>query len=794
MGTVRGHLNGDWLDPVRVGSDNTLAFQIISSRSVLLNMRLLLLIIGIAVGSPVVAETGAQIYVAQCARCHGKVGEGSKKYETPLVGDKSIPQLADVIQKTMPENAPESLSKDDALKVATYTYESFYSQAARDKNNPVRVELARLTVPQYRNAVADIVGHFRGNSTKFNDKGGLKGEYFKDRGHGKRVIERIDPEVKFDFGTNAPAEKDFDGKEFSIRWSGSVLAPETGDYTFVVRSDQSVRLWVNDMKNPIADGYVKSGSDNEYKATLFLLGGRVYPIRLQFSKALQGVKDKTPKPTPASVTLLWQPPHGSVELIPSRNLSPQSTPESYIVETKFPPDDRSYGWERGTTVSKAWDIATTDAALDAAGYVSVRYGEFAKTSDKDEKRSEKLATFLKQFAKLAFRKPLTPDLEAIYVTKPIAATTDLQMAAKRAVLLILKSPRFLFREVSGTRQHDVAARMAFSLWDSIPDAELLALADAGKLATPVQIRSHIADRMMYDTRTKARLKGFLHHWLKTDHARDATKDLKKFPGFDEAFIGDLRTSLELSLDDAVWSKSSDFRELLLGDEMYMNGRLAKFYGVDLPTNAAFQKVAFEKAKRSGVLTHPFLLATFAYTSETSPIHRGVFLAKGVLGTGLKPPQEAFTPLSADLHPTLSTRERVLLQTKGANCQTCHTVINSLGFALENYDAVGRFREMDNNKPVDANGSYKARSGETTKFNGAKELAKFLAQSDDVHRAFVEQMFHHLVQQSVRAYGANRTVELNATFAKSGYNMRQLAVEITVAAALQDRSSAVGMSK
>ena len=772
------------------------ALQPISLLSVRFNMRLRLplLIIAVALGSPVIAETGAQIYVAQCARCHGKVGEGSKKYEMPLVGEKSIPQLADVIQKTMPENAPDSLSKDDALKVATYTYESFYSQAARDKNNPVRVELARLTVPQYRNAVADIVGHFRGNSTKFDDKGGLKGEYFKDRGHGKRLIERIDPEVKFDFGTNAPAEKDFDAKEFSIRWSGSILAPETGDYTFVVRSDQSVRLWVNDMKNPIADGYVKSGSDNEYKATITLLGGRVYPIRLQFSKALQGVKDKTPKPIPASVTLLWQPPHGSLELIPSRNLSPQWSPESYIVETKFPPDDRSYGWERGTTVSKAWDIATTDAALDAAGYVSVRYGEFAKTSDKDEKRTEKLATFLKQFAKLAFRKPLTPDLEAIYITKPIAATTDLQMATKRAVLLILKSPRFLYREVSGTRQHDVAARMAFSLWDSIPDAELLALADAGKLATPEQIRSHIADRMMNDTRTKARLSGFLHHWLKTDHARDATKDLKKFPGFDDAFIGDLRTSLELSLDDAVWSKSSDFRELLLGDEMYMNGRLAKFYGVDLPTNAAFQKVAFEKAKRSGVLTHPFLLATFAYTSETSPIHRGVFLAKGVLGTGLKPPQEAFTPLAADLHPTLSTRERVLLQTKGANCQTCHTVINSLGFALENYDAVGRFREKDNNKPVDANGSYKARSGETTKFNGAKELAKFLTQSDDVHRAFVEQMFHHLVQQSVRAYGANRTAELNATFAKSGYNMRQLAVEITLVAALQDRSSAVSMSK
>ena len=755
-------------------------------------MRLTVLLLMLT-GSAAHAATGQQIYTEQCSFCHGKAGEGAKKFPKPLAGDKSVPQLAEQIQKTMPKEEPGSLSKDDATAVAAYAHDAFYSAAAREKNNPVRTELARLTVAQHRNAVADVIGSFRGSSTKWDAVRGLKGEYFKNRNHGDRKIERTDAEVKFDFGVAAPAEKDFDAKEFSARWSGSVLAPETGEYTFIVKSDQSVRLWVNDAKTPLADGYVRSGADNEYKGTLFLLGGRAYHIRLDFSKALQGVKDKNPKPLPASVSLLWQPPAGPMELIPSRNLSPQFSPETYVVATKFPPDDRSYGWERGTTVSKAWDAAATDAALDAAEYVSLKVNELAKTNDKDDKKADKVKAFLKQFAKLAFRKPLTPDLEKMYVDRAVESTTDLQAAVKRAVLMTLKSPRFLYREPAAgdPDQFDVAARMAFALWDSVPNQELFDLAAAGKLKTPDEVKKHISEKMMADTRAKARLRGFLHHWLKADHARDAVKDAKRFPGFDPAVVGDLRTSLEMTLDDVVWSETSDFRQFLLGEETYMNGRLAKFYGADMPADATFKKVAFEPGKRAGVLTHPYMMATLAYTADTSPIHRGVFLAKGMLGTGLKPPQEAFTPLAADLHPTLTTRERVTLQTKGANCQSCHLVINPLGFALENYDAVGRYRGKDNNKDVDPQGSYLTRAGETKTFKGAVELAKFLADSPDAQTAFAEQMFHHLVQQSVRAYGATKPAELRESFAKAGFHVRQLAVEVIATAALAaDRKTAI----
>src|SRR5205823_310347 len=159
------------------------------------------------------------------------------------------------------------------------------------------------------------------------------------------------------------------------------------------------------------------------------------------------------------------------------------------------------------------------------------------------------------------------------------------------------------------------------------------------------------------------------------------------------------------------------------DETYLNGRLAKFYGVDLPANSPFKKVKWEADKRSGVITNPYVLSSLAYMAETSPIHRGVFLGRGLLGISIKPPMEAFTPIAPDLHPSLTTRERVGLQTKPMACASCHTIMNPLGFALENFDAVGRWRDKERDKPIDVTGSYEQRSGELGKFSGAKELAK-----------------------------------------------------------------------
>ncbi len=292
--------------------------------------------------------------------------------------------------------------------------------------------------------------------------------------------------------------------------------------------------------------------------------------------------------------------------------------------------------------------------------------------------------------------------------------------------------------------------------------------------------------MIADPRAKNKLRQFLLTWVKADQAGELSKDGAKFPGFDAPLAADLRTSLELFFDDVLDSDGADFRQLLLADTTYLNGRLAKFYGADLKPDADFTKVKFEAERRAGVLTHPFLMSNFAHYKESSPILRGVFLARGVLALSLRPPPEAIAPLAPELQPSLTTRERVALQTKAETCMACHGIINPLGYTLEHFDAVGRYRGDDNGKPVDPVGSYQTRAGKTVAVHGARELAQFLVNSDEAQSAFVEQLFHMLVQQPVRAYGPKVLEDLRQSFQAKDFNIRKLAVEIMATSALKPR--------
>ncbi|HJZ93941.1 MAG TPA: PA14 domain-containing protein, partial [Gemmataceae bacterium] len=448
---------------------------------------------------------GEQLYKTKCATCHGPSGEGTKKHKRPLAGEKSVTQLTKLIAKTMPEDDPGTLSVAEADAVAAYVHDTFYSPAARERNKPPRVELSRLTVGQYRNAIADLIATFRPADGPGGDQHGLKAEYYRGRRFrpNDRVVERIDPEVRFDFGTFSPVPDKIEPHEFSVHWEGSLLAPETGDYEFVVRTEHAARLWVNEIRRPLIDAWVKSGSDTEYRGSVFLLAGRAYPLRLEFSKAKQGVddskkqKEKPPSPR-ASVALLWKLPGRVPEVIPRRNLSPAQAPEGFAVSTPFPPDDRSLGWERGTTVSKAWDQATTDAAIETAVYVLAHVDELAGVRPADREpgpgsgnpadinldakpgakpapdRDKKLREFAFRFAERAFRRPLTDDEKRFFVEHQFEAAKDPDRAVKRVVLLALMSPRFLYREAAGLRDgYEVANRLSFGLWDSPPDAELL---------------------------------------------------------------------------------------------------------------------------------------------------------------------------------------------------------------------------------------------------------------------------------------------------------------------------------
>jgi len=454
-----------------------------------------------------------------------------------------------------------------------------------------------------------------------------------------------------------------------------------------------------------------------------------------------------------------------------------------IVKTAFPPDDRSSGYERGTGIGKEWDQATTEAALDVAAHIDAHLDEFSGSKAGAPDRAEKLKQFSRKFAEAAFRRPVTDEYYKHFIEHQFQAAKTPELAVKRAVLFTLKSPHFLYPDLPDSGPPDdyqIATRLALSLWDSIPDQTLLQAAAQNKLHKPEEITAQ-ANRMLADPRTKEKLHGFFHHWLELERAESISKDPKLFPNFDASVLADLRTSLQLFVDQVVWSDKSDYRELLQADYLLLNERLAKLYGKTV-TGEEFQKVSFDPKQRAGVVTHPYLLAAFASSKQTSPIHRGVFLTRNIVGMTLKPPPMAIAFEDAKFDAHLTMREKITELTKNNNCMGCHRTINPLGFSLENYDAIGRWRTKDNDKPINSVTDFATDEGQTIRLTGARDLVKFAVENPDGHRAFVHQLFEHCTKQTVNVYGPDTLEDLRQTFAKSGFNVRKLLAQIAVISA------------
>ena len=721
---------------------------------------------------------GREIFREQCARCHGRNGEGVKgKYDDALHGDRPLDKLTRYIEKAMPDDDPGKVVGADAAAVARYICDAFYSREARWRKHPARVELVRLTNRQYVNTVADLLKHFTGNEAKPTGEHGLRATYYsaKDSNGDKKVIERVDRKVDFDFGGSTPDKEHFPTNQFSMQWRGSLIADDTGVYEFILKSPNGVRLWLNDDEEPLIDAWVASGQQQEYKATIRLIGGRVYPLMLDYFK----FKDKT-----AGISLQWKPPHGTQRAIPARNLSPARVKPTFVVTTPFPADDSSVGYERGVAVSKAWDEAATQAAIETANYVVKHLDRLARSKPDETNRLAKVESFCEEFVAQAFRRPLAPEQKRLHVSTQFKPDIKLEDGVRRVVLLALKSPRFLYLGLDGAKPDDfeVAARLSFGLWDSLPDRDLWKLAGEGRLRTREQAAGQ-ARRMLSDPRAHAKMEYFLHHWLQVNRVDSLAKDDKLFPGFTPDIIADLRVSLDLFLEDVIWDGASDYRELLLADGLFVNNRLAQFYGISTNATDDFVKVSFGADQRCGVLTHPYLLAAFSYQKQTSPIHRGVFLTRNIVGRALKPPPVAQTFDDASFAPNLTMREKVAQLTRPQACQTCHSVINPLGFSLEHYDAVGRFRASDNDRPIDAASEYTTDDGQTIRLAGARDVAQFALGNEQALNGFIEQLFHQVVKQPVLAYGPDVMNRLRQSFVTSEFSVQKLLVEIAVTSAM-----------
>lgn len=739
------------------------------------------LTIGAARGADGTAESGQEIYTRLCVRCHGAQGEGVQGFcERKLQGSYELADLVQIVDESMPEDDPDQCTGDDARKVAQYLFETFYRPAAAGTVAPPRVELSRLTVRQYEQSIADLLGTFLGEGT-WNDQRGLKAKYFANREFdgSKLALERIDGQVDFTFGEGSPDAAKIPAEEFSIQWRGAVFAEDTGDYEFLVRTENGLRLWVNRHDVPAIDAWVVSAGVTEHRVTVRLLGGRAYPIWIDFSKS-------KPQKT-ASIVLNWAPPRKAMETIPARCLAPGWFPPGCVVQQPFPPDDSSVGYVRGTTVSREWEQAQMYAAAEVAGEVSRNLARLADVKEDASDRAERIKNFSVRFAERAFRRPLTDGQKQEFVLRYWDSQAAPEVAAKQSALRVLMSPQFLYPDLAA--QHDdylVATRLALELWDSLPDGPLLEAAARGELRTKEQVVAQ-THRMLGNPRARAKLRDFLHAWLIISHIDDLPKDKSLYGEFNAALASDLRTSLDLFLEDVVWSDGGDLRQLLLADSWYVNRRMAQYYGLPGEFGAEFQKVAADPERFAGILTHPYLMARFSYHKSSSPIHRGVFVIRSILGRFLKPPPIAVAPTDEGVNPNLTTRQRVAQQTNEATCQSCHGMINALGFTFEHYDAVGKYRDTEKEQAIDASGQYQPLVGDAVTFSGARQLATFLADSPETHRCFIQQVFHYLVKQPAAAYGPDTLGGLEKSFAESGFQIQSLICEIMAVTVLQPTS-------
>jgi len=734
---------------------------------------------------------GKLVYAKQCAKCHGEYGAGvEKSCSDPLVGDLAIFPLSEVIAETMPEDDPEACLGPEAVAVASYIHGAFYSKAARITLQPPRVTLSRLTKTQLRQSLADLFAYHGRVVSPMQDYG-IRGRYYdgakKNDSHKK--IERTDRVLDFDFGNDGPGEG-INPKDFCVEWRGAIKAVSTGSYEFIIRSSCAFVCYFGDYDRKFIDNHTQSGDKSEFRQSIVLTAGRVYPLRIDFFQRKRDEHESGSEQPPARISLSWKTPHGIEEIVPPRNLLPATVPAAFSLQTKLPPDDRTYGYERGISVDRQWDDSTTEAALEFSQVVAEELWpdyQHRNANKADENRAQ-LRNFLAEIVATAFRGPLNESDQELYVEAPVDQTEDDAEAIKRSLLLTLKSPRFLYPLLDSDHSisQRAANRLALTLFDSVPvDAWLFLQARSNDLENEEQIRV-AAEQMVDDYRTRGKIREFLYEWLNFSDEIEIVKDSDLFAGFDQSLVHDLRISLDAMLEEIVWSDESDYRQFFRADWTYTTDRLANFYGetwqaADANRQGLRRSVA-DPSHRLGLLTHPYMMSKLSYLKSSSPIHRGVFLMRYLLGRSIRPPNDAFAPLAPELHPDLTTRARVELQTSAPTCQVCHEKINGLGFTLENFDAVGRYRLTERNQSINSTGYYTTLAGNERELDGPQKLAELLATSGDAHQAFVKRTFQHFVKQPPAAFGSETLSQLTDEFEKSGCHIRQLLVEIAVIAA------------
>lgn len=393
---------------------------------------------------------------------------------------------------------------------------------------------------------------------------------------------------------------------------------------------------------------------------------------------------------------------------------------------------------------------------------------------------------LRTFAERAYRRPLEDaELRRLNQFLDLARMRGEQpdVGVKLGMTAILVSPYFLFRveadPAPGTTERrindwELATRLSYFLWSSMPDDELFTLARKKTLSEPAQLEAQVK-RMLKSPKSRALVDNFALQWLTVRSLDSLSPDPKLFPTFDDALR---KAMLEETAQfcDHIFREDRSLLELLDADYTFVNDRLARHYGIPNVTGKEFRKVQLPDARRGGVLTLGSVLTVTSNPTRTSPVKRGKWILEQILGTPPPPPPPGVEELSEDqkVIDSGSLRQRLEQHREDPNCAVCHQRMDPLGFGFENFDAVGAWRTKDGKFTIDPSGVLP--TGE--KFAGPAELRKILlGRKNDFTRTFTDRLLTFALGRGLERTDRCYIDDITGKLAKNDYRFSSLVLEI-----------------
>ena len=419
----------------------------------------------------------------------------------------------------------------------------------------------------------------------------------------------------------------------------------------------------------------------------------------------------------------------------------------------------------------------------------------AKAGEEEGCAKRILATLMRR----AYRRPVTDaDLRIpMRFYKDALPDGGFEAGIEMALRAVLVSPEFLFRveqDPAGVAPNtayritdlQLASRLSFFLWSSIPDDELLEAAIRGKLKKPEVLEQQVR-RMLADDRSRALVSNFAEQWLYLRNLASTTPDMRLFPDFDDNLRQALRQETELFFE-SIMREDRNVLDLLRAKYTFVNGRLARHYGIPNVYGSRFRRITFgDDSVRGGLLRQGSVLTVTSYATRTSPVIRGKWILTNILGVPPPPPPGAVPALKENggTGKTLSMRERMAEHRANPACSGCHQLMDPVGFSMENYDAVGRWRTLEEAKRIDASGGLP----DGSKFEGVSGLQQALLRRPEIFvTTFAEKLLTYSLGRGVEYYDAPAIRKIVQEARTKGFRFSSIILGIAGSTPFQMRRS------